>query len=141
MPGSFCALILRAFLVATFVGAATAPAVNAADALIGPDAWREMTTGKTLHYYRDGELYGREYYYPDGEKVEFCSADGFHAVGRWAFKDDTYCFAYFGDLHCFRHLLRDGDIFVVDVNDAEDEQKVDHISDGGPLPCTEGSKV
>ncbi|MGB0410479.1 MAG: hypothetical protein ACPGFA_02725 [Pikeienuella sp.] len=141
MPGSFCAFVLRAFLVATFVGAATAPAVNAADALIGPDAWREMTTGKTLHYYRDGELYGREYYYPDGEKVEFCSADGFHAVGRWAFKDDTYCFAYFGDLHCFRHLLRDGDIFVVDVNDAEDEQKVDHISDGGPLPCTEGSKV
>lgn len=133
--------LMQATAAAALLSVVTAPALNAADALIGPDAWRAMTAGKTLHYYQNGELHGREYYYPDGDKVEFCSAEGMHAVGRWAFSDDTYCFAYFGDLHCFQHVMRDGDIFVVDVNDAEDEQKVDHISDGGPLPCSEASKI
>lgn len=128
-------------LTAALICTATAPSLRAADALIGPDAWRAMTANKTLHYYREGKLYGREYYYPDGDKVEFCSADGFHAVGRWAFADDTYCFAYFGDLHCFQHVMREGEIYVVDINDEEDEQKVDLITDGGPLPCSEGSST
>jgi hypothetical protein len=132
--------LARATVVAALISAVAAPTLYAADALIGPDAWRAMTAGKTLHYYRDGELHGREYYYPDGEKVEFCSADGLQAVGRWAFADDTYCFAYFGDLHCFQHVLREGEIYVVDVNDAEDEQMVDHITDGGPPPCSEALK-
>lgn len=141
MTRSVLGKTIRAVASAVVLGALAAQAALAADALIGPDAWRTMTAGKTLHYYRDGALYGREYYYPDGEKVEFCSANGIHAVGRWAHSNDTYCFAYFGDLHCFKHVMRDGEIFVIDVNDAEDEQKVDHISDGGPLPCSEGSKV
>ena len=131
----------RAAMAAAIANALLAGIGGAADALIGPDAWREITSGKTLHYYRDGELYGREYYYPDGNKVEFCSAEGFHAVGRWAFREDTYCFAYFGDLHCFRHVLRDGDIFVIGVDGDEEEQQVDLITDGGPLPCSEGSKI
>lgn len=133
--------LTRATVSAALISVVAAPSLYAADALIGPDAWRAMTAGKTLHYYQDGKLHGREYYHPDGEKVEFCSADGIHAVGRWAFSDDTYCFAYFGDLHCFQHVMRDGEIYVVDVNDEVDEQKVDHISTGGPLPCSEGSKI
>lgn len=132
---------MQAGLAAAMISAIVAPALHAAEAVIGPDAWREMTAGKTLHYYQDGKLHGREYYYPDSQKVEFCSADGFHAVGRWAFADDTYCFAYFGDLHCFRHVMRDGEIFVIDVNDAEDEQRVENMTNGGPFPCSEGSKT
>ena len=131
--------LTKALFAASLVSAIAAPALHAADATIGPDAWREMTEGKTLHYYQDGKLHGREYYYPGGQKVEFCSADGFHAVGRWAFSDDTYCFAYFGDLHCFRHVMRDGEIVVVDVNDSADEQTVGKITNGGPFPCSEGS--
>lgn len=141
MTSSPFAPFIRAATAAAVLSAVAAQAVFAGDALIGPDAWREITAGKTLHYYRDGALYGREYYYPDGDKVEFCSANGVHAVGRWAHKNETYCFAYFGDLHCFKHIMRDGEIFVIDVNNAEDEQKVDHITSGGPLPCSEGSQI
>lgn len=138
--------ISRTLLAAALLNAFAVPGLHAADAEIGPDAWRALTEGKTLFYYRDGALYGWEYYYPDSVKVEFCSADGVHAVGEWGYSEGTYCFAYFGDLHCFRHVMRDGEIFVIDVNSGDDgaggdEQRVDRIANGGPIPCSEGSRV
>lgn len=108
----------------------------AQDALIGPDAWREMVLGKTLHYHKDGELYGREYYAPTGDRVVFTFAEGGCAEGRWAWSGDVYCFAYFGELHCFEHLMRDGDIIVKGVDDG-DEQKVEAIVEDEPLFCGE----
>lgn len=107
----------------------------AGDAMIEPDAWREMTTGKILHYFKDGELYGREYYGPDGDVV-FRFPSGQCAEGRWAHADGKYCFAFDGDsrLHCFWHVMRDDKIVVIGEADGE-EQTVEKIEDGQPLGC------
>lgn len=108
----------------------------AAEAPIEPDAWRALTEGKTLHYYKDGELYGREYYDPDGRTVVFRFPNGACAEGRWAFAEEKYCFAYANQLHCFRHVQRGRDIYVIGLEDG-DEQKVEKIVDGEPLSCAE----
>ncbi|MEM7522446.1 MAG: hypothetical protein AAF360_01530 [Pseudomonadota bacterium] len=111
--------------------------VNAADALIGPDAWRALTTGKTLYYHKDGELYGREFYRNEEGDVVFEFPGGQCAEGRWAWAEDKYCFAFGGQLHCFSHVMRDGEIVVIGLEDGE-EQTVETIADNEPLTCEEG---
>lgn len=104
------------------------------DEIIGPDAWRELSVGKTLYYYKDGELYGKEYYVnPEGDVV-FRFPNGVCAEGRWAFADDKYCFLFDGQLHCFWHVMRDGEIVVIGEADGE-EQTVEKIVDDEPLGC------
>ena len=115
---------------------AAAASAEEREADIGPDAWRALTEGKTLHYYKDGELFGREYYAPDGDRVIFRFPQGQCAEGRWAYADGQYCFAYVGELHCFEHVLRGDDIFVKGVEDGS-EQTVGEIVDNQPLSCAE----
>ena len=120
-----------AALIAIVLGA---PAY-AGDAMIEPDAWREMTSGKTLYYFKEGELYGKEYYGPDGD-VTFRFPSGQCAEGRWAHADGKYCFAFDGDtrLHCFWHVMREDKIVVIGEADGE-EQTVERIEDGEPMGC------
>lgn len=128
----------RLFALALITTSALAPAsAIAQDALIGPDAWRELTDGKTLHYYQDGEPYGREYYEPGTNRVVFRAENGACAEGRWAHRDDTFCFAYFGELHCFEHVLRKGEIVVKGLQGDMEEQQVQEITDNEPLFCGE----
>lgn len=126
--------------LALFLAGATAlglvsGAALAKDALIGPDAWREMTTGKTLHYYKDGELYGKEYY-PGGDDntVVFRFPNGLCAEGRWGHSEGKFCFAFGDQLHCFWHVMRDGEIVVIGEEDGE-EQTVETIADHEPIGC------
>ena len=121
------------FAVLTFIALA-APAL-AGDAMIEPDAWRDMTTGKTLYYFKDGELYWKEYYGPDGD-VTFRFPSGQCAEGRWAHADGKYCFAFDGDarLHCFWHVMREDKIVVIGEADGE-EQTVERIEDAEPIGC------
>ena len=104
--------------------------------MIGPDAWREMTTGKTLHYFKDGELYGKEYYMNDDGEVVFRFPNGMCAEGKWAHADGKYCFAFGDDptLHCFWHVMRDGSIVVIGEADGE-EQTVETIEENAPIGC------
>lgn len=106
------------------------------EAEIGPDAWRALTVGKTLHYHKDGRLYGREYYDPDGKRVVFRFPNGVCAEGRWAYADSQYCFLYLDEMHCFSHFMRDGEIYVVELEEGE-EQKVEKIAENEPLSCAE----
>ena len=121
-------------LIAALVLAA-GPAV-ASDAEIGPDAWRALTEGKTLHYFKDGKLYGREYYAPDGKSTVFRFPNGLCAEGQWAYADRQYCFAYAGQLHCFKHIKRGDDIVILGLEDGE-EQVVEKIAENEPLSCSE----
>ena len=115
---------------------AAATSATAKDAMIGPDAWRELSTGKTLYYFKDGELYGKEYYINDEGEVVFRFPNGVCAEGRWAYDDGKYCFAFEGSpvLHCFWHVMRDGQIVVIGEADGE-EQTVEQIEDNEPLGC------
>ncbi|MFV0473535.1 MAG: hypothetical protein ACK5MQ_04935 [Pikeienuella sp.] len=105
-----------------------------ADEPIGADAWRALTAGKTLYYYKDGELYGREYYPNDKGDVVFRFPNGFCSKGRWAFAEGKFCFAFEGELHCFEHVKR-GDEIVVISDPEGDEQTVERIVDREPLSC------
>ena len=131
---------MRSPSLAVLTGLMTLIAVTAAakDALIGPDAWRELSTGKTLYYYKDGELYGKEHYIDDEGNVVFQFPQGQCAEGKWAFSDDKYCFAFGGQLHCFWHVMRDGQIVVIGEADGE-EQTVEKIVEGEILGC--GSEI
>ena len=120
-------------LAALTLAATTATAQEAA---IGPDAWRALTEGKTLYYYKDGELYGREYFGP-GDRVVFRFPNGACTEGAWAYAEEKFCFAYAGQLHCFSHWMRDGEIVVRSIDDPEEEQTVEKIADNEPLTCDE----
>jgi hypothetical protein len=128
---------LRLALITSFLAAAAIPG-QAADALIGPDAWRELSTGKTLYYFKDGELYGKEHYLDDEGNVVFQFPEGQCAEGKWAYAEDKYCFAFGGQLHCFWHVMRDGKIVVIGEADGE-EQTVEKIVDSEVLGC--GSEI
>lgn len=118
------------FLIPCIAGAAS-------DEPIGPDEWRALTTGKTLYYHKDGELYGREYYKNEEGDVVFRFPNGQCAEGRWAFAEEKYCFAFGGQLHCFIHILRDGEIVVISLDDGS-EQTVEQIAENEPLSCAQG---
>lgn len=116
------------------VGLASLAGAAAKDAPIGPDDWRELSAGKTLHYYKDGEFYGREYYVnPEGDVV-FRFPNGVCAEGRWAYAEGKYCFLFENQLHCFRHVMRDDEIVVIGDEDGE-EQTVEKIVDDEPIGC------
>lgn len=123
-----------ACLSALLVAAALAGAAGAKDTLIDPNDWREMTTGKTLYYYKDGELYGKEYYVNEDGDVVFRFPNGACAEGRWAHADGKYCFAFGGELHCFWHVMRGDEIVVIGEEDGE-EQTVEKIVDHEPIGC------
>lgn len=123
--------LIFSLAVAALAGAAAA---GAGDKPISPDAWRALTAGKTLYYYRDGELYGREYYAGDKGDVVFRFPNGLCAEGRWAYAEGKYCFAYGPELHCFQHVKRGDDIVVIGEEDG-DEQVVERIAAHEPLTC------
>ncbi|MEM7547729.1 MAG: hypothetical protein AAF367_19555 [Pseudomonadota bacterium] len=125
---NFCLAILTALL------ATAAFPAYAADKMIDPEEWRELSTGKTLYYHKDGELYGKEYYLNDEGDVVFQFPNGQCAEGKWAHADDKYCFAFGGQLHCFWHVMRDGKIIVIGEADGE-EQTVEQIVEGEVLGC------
>ena len=85
-------------------------AVAGSDVPISPEEWRALTTGKTLDYHKDGELYGREFYKNEEGDVVFRFPNGQCAEGRWAYAEEKYCFLFGGKLHCFIHIMRDGEI-------------------------------
>ncbi|MEX2520237.1 MAG: hypothetical protein WD969_13005 [Paracoccaceae bacterium] len=127
---------MRVFLIAAAMALAAGAAVAASeDKPIPPEAWRELTTGKTVHYYKDGQPFGREYYINDEGEVVFRFPNGDCAEGRWAFAEGKYCFAFGNQLHCFHHVKRGSEIVVIGDADGE-EQTVEQIEEGEPLSCS-----
>ncbi|MEO0681815.1 MAG: hypothetical protein AAF192_15530 [Pseudomonadota bacterium] len=104
---------------------------------IAPEAWRAMTEGRTVWYRMDDEIWGRELYWPGGNRVTFQFADGRCLDAEWTFADRWYCFDFGGALgheaaHCFRHLRHDGSLWALSAGGTP--QAVDRI-DETPLSC------
>jgi hypothetical protein len=133
---------MRRILIAALSLFLAMPALAAAgqDKAIPPEEWRSMTAGKTVYYYIDGQLFGREYYWPGRDMVTFQHVSGQCADARWTWEDGRYCF-YFDRPHCFAHVQRGTEIVIIPQNpdDGTDltEQIVHQIA---PLPfsCTPG---
>lgn len=122
--------ILTCLLAICAVGALADPG----DEPIPPEAWRAMTTGKTVHYYQDGKLFGREYYVNEKGDVVFRFPNGACSEGRWAYAGDKYCFAFDAEVYCFKHVKRGNEIVVISEEDGE-EQTVERIVEKEPLSC------
>lgn len=101
--------------------------------------WRAMTAGRTVWYRIGEDLWGRERYWTDRDRVTFQFPDGECLEADWFHSPPFYCFD-FGDAlgdgglpHCFRHLRMDGTLWALGVIGA-DPQKIDRI-DGAVLSC------
>lgn len=121
-------------LVLAFMAFAGGALAEPGDEPIPPEAWRAMTAGKTVHYYQDGKLFGREYYLNEQGDVVFRFPNGVCAEGRWAYADQKYCFAFDAEVYCFRHVKR-GDQIVIIAEEDGDEQVVERIVEKEPLSC------
>jgi hypothetical protein len=117
-----------------------APAAAAADEPIPPGEWRDMTVGRTVYYYIEGQFFGREYYWPGTDMVTFQHASGVCADARWSWQDGVYCFQ-FDRPHCFAHIRRGAAIMIIPTNvepgELPQEQEVRQIV-AGPFSCDPG---
>ena len=113
--------------------APTPPAALAEEGVDIPlDKWLAMVDGRTVWYYADDDLWGREYYHPGAGYVTFQYWTGECRQAKWSFAEGEYCFDFRdGPPHCFRHVTHEGRIWVLPVNGG-DPQSVVYIEDGQP---------
>ncbi len=102
--------------------------------------WLARVEGRTVWYYTDNNLWGREYYHPGAGYVTFQYWTGECRQARWSFADGVYCFDFRDEIeHCFRHLSHDGDIWALPTNGGK-AQAVIYIDesrlDCGPAPSS-----
>ncbi|QQA43703.1 hypothetical protein [Pelagovum pacificum] len=70
-----------------------APATLAAQDMLGPDEFAEITDGNTYTFLLDGEPYGIERYMAD-QKVIWSFLDGECSLGTWYPEGEAICFRY-----------------------------------------------
>ena len=114
---------------------AAAPAEDAPVKSLNEQEWRAIVSGKTLYYYTQQGLVGREYYPPASEsRVVFVYFDGTCFDGTWSQKDGVYCYEFDG-AHCFKHFQQGERLFVEGVDG--DIQDILRITDE-VLSCEPG---
>ena len=96
--------------------------------------FEDWSTGKTLDYYIDGQLWGSEQHL-DGRATLDADVDGPCIKGRWSPRGDDICFAYHisPGPHCWR-FLRDGNTVLAENLDDPGSRYVVQGTDA-PLPC------
>jgi hypothetical protein len=103
------------------------------DVPVPVEEWRSLTEGRVVWYSLGGAHWGREYFYRGRNLATFIGHDGTCMTAPWIEADGVYCFAYSG-LDCFRHVRRDGKLFVLPLGDGQ-PQTISRITDDGPLSC------
>ena len=69
------------------------PAVCRADIVVPPAAFEQMSTGKTLYFFRNGAFFGAEQYFAGRKSLWQYNGDAC-MEGEWFAKDDLICFTY-----------------------------------------------
>lgn len=103
---------------------------------IALEEWQAMTAGRTVWYFANGRLWGREVYRIEsdrGGEVTFQHSDGECLDANWTYADNLYCFDFGGGpSHCFHHIRWRGGIYAISLSG--DVQEVRRI-DAAPLSC------
>lgn len=97
------------------------------------DTW---STGKTLDYSVDGEVYGSEVYRP-GRKTLDANVGGPCAEGTWHVEGDAICFVYpaYEGVHCW-HYWREGDQVMAKPLTAAPETPPQLVTEAtAPMAC------
>ena len=71
------------------------PVSAQAETIVPPQAFEQLSTGKTLYFFRDGEFFGAEQYYPDRKSLWQYNGDCLE--GSWFAQGDLVCFTYSED--------------------------------------------
>jgi hypothetical protein len=89
------------------------PAIAGDDTPLTGQEWRALVTGKTVEYTIGGQLWVREYYWPNDDVVtmEVINQTCFEARWEYNSDDQTFCF-HNNPTSCFWHM-REGDHYYV----------------------------
>jgi hypothetical protein len=102
------------------------------------EEWRAMTSGRTVTYRIDGELWALERYFPGTNRVQLQLYDGSCLDGTWDHQAPHYCFHWSDQgTSCFRHTRVGEAIVVIQTEDGVDTaltQQVTAVTDT-PLAC------
>lgn len=130
---SIRALILAAALVWPAVAPAADP-LSAAE-------FEAYTTGKTLFYGVNGEIYGAERYLP-GRRVVWTFLDGDCKDGVWYEQNGDICFEYedFGPPQCWRFTLGPNGLIAEFTSDPNVAEFYEAQDTGGEMQCL-GPKI
>ncbi|MEM9012375.1 MAG: hypothetical protein AAGE18_14180 [Pseudomonadota bacterium] len=81
----------------------------AAERVVSPKEFEQLSEGNTLYFTLQGEPYGAERYFPD-RRVRWRFASGLCEEGHWYPSGDQICFVYEGSLQpvCWNFLERGG---------------------------------
>lgn len=108
----------------------------AAQTPMTPDEFEHWSTGKTLDYSVDGEVWGSEAYFPD-RRVRDADTGGPCRDGFWYSEGDAVCFVYpaYDGTHCW-HYWRDGDQVLAKPVQATPEDAPQVVTPAAsPLAC------
>ncbi len=97
--------------------------VIAAEDILSPSEFKELTAGTTMYFSKNGQPYGAEQYFEDG-RVIWTFFNGQCERGAWFEDEGRVCFVYEtqSDAQCW-HFFKDGDSHrgrVVGADPAED---------------------
>ncbi len=127
---------MRAVLFALALTATPTLAEVRAETLMTPDEFEAYTTGKTLTYALDGQVYGIEEYRP-GRRVRWAFAEGECEAGRWYVQDDWICFAYEStpEPQCWQFFIGSSGISAQFIGDAPETALSELAQSDAPLNC------
>lgn len=108
----------------------------AAQTPMTPEEFDRWSTGKTLDYSVDGQIWGSEAYFPD-RQVRDADTGGPCRDGYWYAEGDAVCFVYPGydGTHCW-HYWRDGDRVLAKPIQGAPDDPLQLVSPAtSPLAC------
>lgn len=81
------------------------PVAAPAQTVVPPQVFEQMSTGKTLYFFRNGTFFGAEQYFP-GRKSLWQYNGGECLEGNWFAQGDLLCFTYREDtrVQCWHFL-------------------------------------
>jgi hypothetical protein len=103
---------------------------------LSADAFEAYTTGKTLYFSEDGEIYGAERYMP-GRRVEWSFLDGQCKSGEWYADGPAICFVYEDrpDPQCWEFERTATGLRATFMGDAQSTELYEAEQVGEPLYC------
>ncbi|MFT6772894.1 MAG: hypothetical protein ACJA1L_000601 [Paracoccaceae bacterium] len=93
--------------------------------------WQDMTAGRTVWYFTEDGLWGRETYRPSdapgGGMVTFEHRDGDCLDAAWTYDAGLFCFDFgAGPPHCFEHIRWQDRLFALSVGgDVQEVKRID----------------
>ena len=105
---------------------------------VSPQAFEELSRGRTLHFTLGGQAFGSEQYF-DGRRSLWRFADGTCQQGVWHAEGEEVCFVYESnpETQCWRFFRSGAGLSAERVEDGQSTGFVLDLghSDGAPLPC------